>query len=188
MKNQLTVDLKTHILSGAHFIQSPNYDERPTNVPVELIVIHGISLPPGRFGGEGVQQLFTNRLDQKEDPYYRKIEGLKVSSHLFINRWGQVTQFVPFDKRAWHAGLSSFAGREKCNDFSIGIELEGTDHQPYTASQYEALEQTLQALLKAYPTIDKHNIKGHNDIAPKRKTDPGKYFMWSAVERFVEKV
>jgi len=178
MKNQLTVDPKSHLIFPAKFIESPNADARPENGSIELVVIHGISLPPGEFGGKGVEQLFTNCLDAQAHPYYQQIHQLKVSAHLFIRRDGELIQFVPFDKRAWHAGQSNWCGKEKCNDFSIGIELEGTDDQPYGEVQYQVLEQVLAALLEAYPSIDANAIVGHSDIAPRRKTDPGPHFSW----------
>lgn len=176
------VDPQTHVLQGVRYVESENFDERPQEASIDLVVIHGISLPPGQFGGKGVEQLFTNQLNPAEDPYYETISHLKVSSHLFINRKGEITQFVPFNKRAWHAGVSRYQERDKCNDFSIGIELEGTDHTPYTASQYESLKQVIQALFKAYPSIAKDAVTGHEHIAPGRKTDPGPYFMWSAIK------
>ncbi len=177
----LKVDLETGLLKQANFVPSPNCDERPEGTEIDLIVVHGISLPPGQFGGQGVEQLFTNRLNPEEDPYYKTIEGLRVSAHLFINRKGEVIQFVPFHLRAWHAGVSRYQERDKCNDFSIGIELEGTDHTPYTASQYSALKKAVQAIMEAYPSIPKDAVTGHEHIAPGRKTDPGPYFMWAAI-------
>lgn len=181
METILQVDLATHRLRQVQYIPSPNCDERPDDEAISLVVVHGISLPPGQFGGQGVEQLFTNQLNPTEDPYYQTIAHLKVSAHLFINRRGQVTQFVPFDKRAWHAGASRYQQRDKCNDFSIGIELEGTDKTPYTASQYHALRNVIKALLQAYPSIPQAAVTGHEHIAPGRKTDPGPYFMWSAI-------
>lgn len=190
MKNQLSVDPASHLISDARFIKSPNCDARPDGEKgiISMVVIHGISLPPGQFKGQGVEQLFTNQLDVDEDFYYQKIKDLRVSAHLFIRRDGELIQFVPFHLKAWHAGLSEWKGREKCNDFSIGIELEGTDDQPYTHSQYVVLEQVLKALMQAYPTIGKTNIVGHHQIAPGRKTDPGQFFQWGAVDRFVENI
>lgn len=184
MKNPFSIHPNTHLLEQARFVASPNLDERPEGMPISLIVIHGISLPPRQFGGQGVEQLFTNQLDPSEDPYYEKIQALRVSSHVFIRRNGDCIQFVPFDKRAWHAGVSCFEGREACNDFSIGIELEGTDQTPYTASQYHSLLALIEQLLQAYPSIPPHNIRGHNEIAPGRKTDPGEYFMWQVLSAY----
>lgn len=183
-KNPLTLNPETHLLNGVEYIVSPNMDERPEKMPIELVVIHGISLPPGQFGTNAVEQLFTNQLDAKADPYFDKIKDFKVSAHLFIRRNGKIVQFVPFNKRAWHAGVSSFEGRKACNDFSIGIELEGTDKTPYTASQYQALLNVVELLFQHYPSIKPSHIKGHSDIAPNRKTDPGEYFMWQVFEPF----
>jgi len=165
-------------LSPARHLASPNCDERPENCPLELVVIHGISLPPGEFGGPWIDALFTNSLDPAAHPYFREIENLEVSAHLLIRRDGEVVQYVPFDRRAWHAGQSCFAGRERCNDFSIGIELEGSDDQPYEAVQYQVLAEVCKALLTAYPSLSPQQVVGHCDIAPGRKTDPGPYFEW----------
>lgn len=174
------------LLDQAKYIPSPNCDLRPDEKDLELIVVHGISLPPNQFGGPEVEQLFTNQLDPQQDPYFEMIKDLRVSAHLFIRRDGSIIQFVPFHKRAWHAGLSDYNGREKCNDFSIGIELEGTDHTLYTAIQYESLAQSIKAIWLAYPQIPRAAIAGHCEIAPLRKTDPGPYFFWSALHRMLE--
>ena len=163
-------------LDEARHVPSPNCDERPAGEPIPLLVIHNVSLPPGEFGGCGVEELFTNRLDRDEHPYYEGICDLKVSAHFFIRRDGELIQFVPCSMRAWHAGMSQWQGREKCNDFSIGIELEGTDDQPYTDAQYSRLAQLTEALKQTYPIAD---IVGHSDIAPGRKTDPGPHFDWT---------
>lgn len=163
------------LLLGARFIPSPNRDARPDNPAPSLIVIHNISLPPDEFGGPGVIELFTNRLDPAAHPYYATIADLKVSAHFFIRRDGEMIQFVPCTERAWHAGASTWCGRERCNDFSIGIELEGSDTTPFTDAQYVALNQLTRALRTAYPIQD---VAGHADIAPGRKTDPGPYFDW----------
>ncbi len=163
------------ILHGAHFIPSPNCDERPAGMEVELIVIHNISLPPGEFGGGGVIELFTNTLDEAAHPYYGALSGLRVSSHFFIRRTGVIVQFVPVVRRAWHAGVSNWRGREKCNDFSIGIELEGTDFSSFDEEQYETLGMLTRAILEKYPRCA---AAGHSDIAPGRKTDPGPFFDW----------
>ena len=157
-------------------IASPNCDERPEDVAVSLIVVHGISLPPGEFAGDGILRLFTNRLDPRAHPYYATIAGLRVSSHFLIRRDGRLLQFVPCGLRAWHAGESTWRGRSRCNDFSIGIELEGTDSLPYTDAQYRMLARLCRALRKRYPIAD---IVGHSDIAPGRKTDPGPAFDWT---------
>jgi AmpD protein len=168
----------THRLRGARWLASPNADARPDPADISLLVVHAISLPPGRFGGGFIDALFTNRLDPAAHPYFRKIRGLKVSSHLCIFRDGAVRQYVAFDRRAWHAGESSFEGRVRCNDFSIGVELEGTDERPFEARQYRRLAAVARALMRAYPAITPARIVGHSDIAPGRKTDPGPHFDW----------
>jgi AmpD protein len=165
-------------LAGARRIASPNCDARPEGEAIVLVVIHNISLPPGQFGGPGVEQLFSNRLDPEEHPYYADIQGLRVSSHFFIRRDGELVQFVPCGLRAWHAGASSWQGRERCNDFSIGVELEGTDDMAYTDAQYATLNRLLEVLRAAYPIA---GLAGHCDIAPGRKSDPGPCFDWSRV-------
>lgn len=167
-------------LEGARYVVSPNCDVRPEGEAIRLVVIHNISLPPGEFGGPGVEQLFTNRLDPDEHPYYRVIKDLRVSAHFFIRRDGELVQFVPCGLRAWHAGASTWQGRERCNDFSIGIELEGTDALPFTDRQYEVLNALLVVLRSAYPI---EGIAGHCDIAPGRKTDPGACFEWERVKQ-----
>ncbi|WP_100656571.1 1,6-anhydro-N-acetylmuramyl-L-alanine amidase AmpD [Alteromonas flava] len=161
---------------------SPFADERPAE-EVSLLVVHNISLPPGQFGSNDVVDLFTGHLQAERDPFFAEIAHLKVSAHLFIRRCGKLIQFVPFNKRAWHAGISSFQGRERCNDFSIGIELEGTDDIPYTEAQYGQLVQVTGVLRQHYPLITLGRIVGHNDIAPGRKTDPGTAFDWAYFRR-----
>ena len=156
-------------------MESPNCDARPEGETVSLLVIHNISLPPGQFGGPGVEQLFGNRLDPLEHPYYAGLHGLRVSAHFFIRRDGALIQLVPCGLRAWHAGVSSWRGRERCNDFSIGVELEGSDEIPFTDAQYATLDRLVTALRAAYPSMD---VAGHSDIAPGRKTDPGPHFDW----------
>lgn len=168
------------VVSYARQIASSNHDERPSGSLIELVVIHNISLPPGEFGGEGVIELFTNRLDPAAHPYYREIHQLKVSSHFFIRRDGELIQFVPCGKRAWHAGVSQWQGRERCNDFSIGIELEGDDQTSFEDAQYATLNALLAVLKQVYPIT---GITGHSDIAPGRKTDPGPCFDWHKVTR-----
>ena len=165
-------------LDGISHVHSPNFDARPVGVAIQLIVIHNISLPPGRYGGEHVARLFTNSLDHNADAFFAQIAGARVSAHLLIERSGTITQFVSFRHRAWHAGESTFNGRHGCNDFSIGIEVEGTDFEPFTDSQYRALNRIVAALLAAYP-IDA--LAGHSDIARGRKTDPGPYFDWHQI-------
>jgi AmpD protein len=173
------VDRARGVIFGARQVSSPNHDARPAGVAPSLIVIHGISLPPGRFGGPWIERLFTNSLPADRHPYFKSIAGLRVSAHLVIRRGGRVVQYVPFHRRAWHAGVSRYRGRARCNDFSIGIELEGTDRRPYTDAQYRVLASTLRALLAAYPTLCAERIAGHSDIAPGRKTDPGSAFDWA---------
>lgn len=173
------IDRDTHLLTDTLYIPSPNCDSRPEGMQCDLIVVHGISLPPGEFGGPGITQLFTNRLNPDEHPYYAGIAKAEVSSHLLIRRDGQVIQYVPFDRRAWHAGKSSWQGRERCNDFSIGIELEGTDDVPYTDAQYDVLAEVIARLQDQYPALRPEHITGHSDIAPGRKTDPGPSFDWA---------
>ncbi|MEQ8859561.1 MAG: 1,6-anhydro-N-acetylmuramyl-L-alanine amidase AmpD [Pseudomonadales bacterium] len=170
-----------HWLKPATRLESPNSDERPDPAAVELVVVHGISLPPGRFGGRYVRDLFLNRLDLRAHPAFASLDGVRVSAHLFLSRRGAVTQFVPFDRRAWHAGASSWRGRSGCNDFAIGIELEGTDERRYTTSQYRRLEQVLRVLLARYPRLSPDAIVGHCEIAPGRKSDPGPAFDWPRV-------
>lgn len=165
-------------LSSARRCLSPNQNHRPEGLLPSLLVIHNISLPPGEFGGEAVEAFFCNTLDSSGHPYYREIAGLQVSAHLLIKRTGELVQFVPFDQRAWHAGASQFDGLANCNDFSIGIELEGTDEVPFTQAQYDVLAQVTIELMARYPGIDSTRIVGHSTIAPGRKTDPGPHFNW----------
>ncbi len=165
---------------------SPNYNERPQDEQVSLLVIHNISLPPGQFGTGHVQLFFQNRLPVDAHPYYQGIVELSVSAHFLIERDGAVTQFVDCNRRAWHAGISSFAGREGCNDFSIGIELEGTDDLPYENAQYEALAELILALRQAYPALVAERICGHCDVAPERKTDPGPSFDWARLHALLD--
>jgi AmpD protein len=162
--------------AGAHAIASPNFGARPPGVPVELAVVHSISLPPGHFGGDAVERLFTNRLDWDAHPYYGTIRGLEVSAHFFVRRRGRIVQFVSCHERAWHAGRSCWRGRENCNDFSIGIELEGQQGGSFTAAQYGALARLLRAVAAQYPLVD---VAGHEHVAPGRKRDPGPGFDWS---------
>ncbi len=173
-------------LAGARRVPSPNCDPRPDADDISLLVIHGISLPPGRFGGPWIDALFTNALDAGAHPYFVGIAALRVSAHLCIRRDGRVTQYVPFALRAWHAGVSCFRERSCCNDFSIGIELEGTDARPYTARQYARLARITRALLARYPRLAPERIVGHSDIAPGRKTDPGPGFDWARFRAALE--
>lgn len=170
------------LIAGARCLRSPNCDERPVDCAVELIVIHNISLPPGEFGGPGIIELFSNRLDSAAHPYYAAVADLRVSAHLLIRRDAELIQFVPCNKRAWHAGVSSWCGRERCNDFSIGIELEGADHIPFEDIQYEKLVSVTRLLKARFPIAD---IVGHSDIAPGRKTDPGPHFDWARYRAMV---
>jgi AmpD protein len=170
----LTID-NAGLVAGTRYVPSPNWDERPAGIEIDLLVIHNISLPPGEFGGPGILELFTNTLDPAAHPYYRGIAGHRVSAHFLIRRDSEIIQFVPCIKRAWHAGVSNWRGRDRCNDFSIGIELEGTDDQPFAAAQYEQLAGLARALQAVYPVTE---IAGHSDIAPARKTDPGPCFDW----------
>lgn len=171
-------DLDDGMLNIARYASSSHCDDRPNDMPIDMIVIHNISLPPGQFGTGAVEKFFCDRLDFAEHPYYSSISHLKVSSHLLIDRQGVITQFVPFTKRAWHAGESSFQGRTRCNDFSIGIELEGSDDVAFEENQYKALVEVIRVLMKTYPMITRERIVGHSDIAPHRKTDPGPCFDW----------
>jgi len=173
------IDLATGLLMDVLYVPSPNVDDRPENTNIDLVVVHGISMPPGEFGGPYIEQLFTNQLAPNEHPFFAEIEGLRVSAHILIRRDGEVIQFVPFHRRAWHAGESCFQDRKRCNDFSIGIELEGTDTEPYTETQYAQLAELLECLMRNYPAITPEHITGHSDIAPVRKTDPGPAFEWA---------
>lgn len=173
----------THFFLKDHFRDfreqvSPNQNDRPENTTISLLVIHNISLPPGEFGGNDIDDLFLNRLDPQKHPYFRQIADLRVSAHVFIDRLGRLTQYVPFERRAWHAGESSFEGCSNCNHYSIGIELEGIDEVPYEEAQYECLTKLTNLLIRQYPAITRDRIVGHSDIAPGRKTDPGPAFDW----------
>ncbi len=167
-------------LQGAERCPSPNCNERPEGAAISLLVIHNISLPPGEFGGSSVREFFCNELDCDAHPYFDQLRDLRVSAHLLIERDGAIVQFIPFEQRAWHAGDSCFEGRDNCNDFSIGIELEGSDDAAYTEAQYASLVRVTQALMQAYPAITAERIAGHSEIAPGRKTDPGPAFDWSS--------
>ncbi len=175
----MKLDPERGLIQEAQFVSSPNYDERPEDTKISLMTIHGISLPPGEFGGPWVEDFFTNSLDENSHPYFKEIKPLKVSSHLFIRRDGSLFQFVPLQKRAWHAGESSYQGREKCNDYSIGVELEGDDDTPYEDIQYKVLSEVASLIISYYPAITPERIVGHCDIAPDRKTDPGPAFDWA---------
>lgn len=172
------MNIDQHWLTGISHIPSPNVDDRSDPDDISLLVIHCISLPPGEFGQDFISQLFCNQLNPDDHAYFKEIHELKVSAHLLIKRDGSCVQYVPFNKRAWHAGVSVYEGRERCNDFSIGIELEGTETVAYTQEQYGQLAQVVKALLKTYPKLSVARITGHSDIAPGRKTDPGPSFIW----------
>jgi len=182
----LQVDLDSGLMLGARQVASPNYDSRPPGVDADLIVVHGISLPPGDFGGPWIDRLFTNTLPPDAHPYFAAVGTLRVSSHLVISRDGALTQYVKFTERAWHAGRSSYDGREACNDFSVGVELEGTDTLPYESAQYTALAEVVAALCAAYPQLSPERMVGHSDIAPGRKTDPGPAFDWERARRLID--
>ena len=168
-----------HRVDQAEFILSPNFSDRPEGIKPTLLVIHNISLPPGEFGGPYIADFFQNKLDASKHPFFEEIANLQVSSHLLIGREGQLIQFVDLNKKAWHAGISEFEGQKECNDFSIGIELEGTDTEPYSDKQYLSLISLTNCLMESYSGISIERIVGHSDIAPSRKTDPGVSFDWS---------
>jgi AmpD protein len=174
----LQVDPETGQVSGARQHASPNADPRPAGCGPELIVVHGISLPPGEFGGPWIDDLFTNRLDPAAHPYFAGIAAQRVSAHLLVRRDGELVQYVPLTRRAWHAGESCYLGRERCNDFSVGIELEGSDDQAYAPEQYRVLARLVVAMRRALPSLATASVVGHSDIAPGRKTDPGPSFDW----------
>lgn len=175
----MIIGKRTGWIEGVRRVRSPNCDARPRGCAPELIVIHGISLPPAEFGGEWIDRLFTNTLPASAHAYFAEIAHLRVSAHTLIARDGALTQYVPFTRRAWHAGPSSYCGRGACNDFSIGIELEGTDEIPYDARQYAVLAELVQALRRTYASLRNAELVGHSDISPGRKTDPGPAFDWS---------
>lgn len=170
--------INNHLIADIKFLESPNFNTRPKGTSINLLVIHSISLPPKVYGNNHIENFFLNKLDYSLDPFYEQIKELKVSTHLLIKRDGEIIQFVPFNMRAWHAGESSFDGKDNCNDYSIGIELEGADDDDFEEIQYDKLCAVTIALQDEYKNITKENIKGHSDIAPGRKTDPGLYFKW----------
>lgn len=183
----MRIDTDTGWLSGVRRVESPNCDDRPPGSILELIVVHGISLPPGEFGGSSIDDLFSNQLVAADHPYFEKIVHLRVSSHTLISRTGEITQYVPFQMRAWHAGESCHRDRTQCNDFSVGIELEGTDESQYEPVQYERLAALVRELRRAYPSLKDADIVGHSNIAPGRKTDPGACFEWPLLYRALER-
>jgi AmpD protein len=177
-----------HYFNHARQVASANFNERPQGCDIDLLVLHSISLPPGHYGGSGVEALFTNSLNPAQHPYFAKIAELRVSAHLFVRRAGDLVQFVPFNKRAWHAGVSSYQGRDNCNDFSIGIELEGTDTDTFTLAQYDQLARVIVCLCATYPGLRFDRIVGHEHIAPGRKTDPGSGFDWQRLYTLLRKL
>ena len=179
------IDVESGMMRSARQVASPNYDARPPGVEADLIVVHGISLPPGEFGGPWIERLFMNTLPLELHPYFAEIGALRVSAHMLVARDGELTQFVKFTDRAWHAGQSVYDGREACNDFSIGVELEGADSTPYEAAQYDALAEIVAALCEAYPRLSPDRVVGHSDISPGRKTDPGPEFDWRRARRCI---
>ncbi|MCW8956548.1 MAG: 1,6-anhydro-N-acetylmuramyl-L-alanine amidase AmpD [Gammaproteobacteria bacterium] len=182
----MIIDKKIGIIEGVRFVCSPNFDERPMASQLELVVIHNISLPPGEFGGPYIDKLFTNQLNPNEHPYFQQINNLQVSCHALIRRDGEIVQYVPFHQRAWHAGVSNYCGRDCCNDFSIGIELEGSDELPFEEIQYQQLANLIRVLWRTYPEIPKDAITGHSEIAPGRKTDPGPAFDWKKLKQLLK--
>ena len=183
----MIVDPETGWLEGVRRVESPTSDERPPETTLDLIVVHGISLPPGRFGEGWIDRFFLNELPAAADPYFATIAEMKVSAHALVARDGILTQYVSFNRRAWHAGRSVYCGRSACNDFSVGIELEGTDDQPYMRPQYETLAAVVRALRRAYPSLRGAAIVGHSDIAPGRKSDPGAAFDWDVLHRLLRR-
>jgi AmpD protein len=179
MIDAMHIDRATGLAARTRQVLSPNFNDRPDGVVPELIVVHGISLPPGDYGGPWIDRMFVGGLPADAHPYFRDLAGRHLSAHALIRRDGEIVQYVPFHRRAWHAGHSEYRGRTACNDFSIGIELEGTDEAPYQAAQYESLVKLIRALLETYPTLSREHIVGHSDIAPGRKTDPGPHFDWA---------
>lgn len=175
------IDAATGLLRGVRQVLSPHRDARPAGQPPELVVVHGISLPPGGYGGPWIDRLFCGDLPADAHPYFAGITALRVSAHALVRRDGGVVQYVPFHARAWHAGVSSWRGRAACNDYSVGIELEGTDEEPYEAAQYAALRGLLRALFATYPALAQGGVVGHSDIAPGRKSDPGPHFEWERI-------
>jgi AmpD protein len=172
------INIKDNLIEGVTFHSSPNFDSRPKDTDISLIVIHSISLPPGKYGGNEIKDFFLNELDTSNHEYFESIKNLKVSSHILIKRTGETLQFVPFNKRAWHAGISSYLGKENCNDYSIGIELEGTDDSEFTDEQYNSLKNLTSSLIRSYPNLSEDRLVGHSDIASGRKSDPGIFFDW----------
>ena len=185
MQHTATFQVIEGQLIGARQIASPNYNARPAHSEIELLVVHNISLPPSQFGGGYIEQFFQNKLDWSLHPYFQTIQGMQVSTHLLILRSGEVLQFVNFNQRAWHSGRSTYLGKKECNDYSIGIELEGSDDLPFQEIQYQVLAHVVTVLQAAYPKLLQH-VAGHSDIARGRKTDPGPYFDWLKIRRLIQ--
>ena len=185
MQHAATFQVIEGQLIGARQIASPNYNARPAHSEIELLVVHNISLPPSQFGGGYIEQFFQNKLDWSLHPYFQTIQGMQVSTHLLILRSGEVLQFVNFNQRAWHSGRSTYLGKKECNDYSIGIELEGSDDLPFQEIQYQVLAHVVTALQATYPKLLQH-VAGHSDIARGRKTDPGPYFDWLKIRRLIQ--
>ena len=177
----MKINTSTGLLDNCTQCPSPNKDPRPKGSSIDLVVVHSISLPPGKYGGDAIEHFFQNQLDKNQHPYFEEIHALKVSSHVLIKRSGEIVQFVPFHERAWHAGQSNYQGRDRCNDFSIGIELEGTDSDDFEEIQYQQLAQLISVLQAGYPAVSDH-ITGHSDISPGRKKDPGTGFDWDKLK------
>ena len=185
MHSALRIDPVSGLIIGVRQVLSPHFDQRPAGVSPTLIVIHGISLPAGEFGGPWIDRLFTGNLPPDAHASFAEVAALRVSAHVVIRRDGAVTQYVPIDARAWHAGKSTYQGREACNDFSVGIELEGADHVPYAEPQYQSLSRLISALCEVYPTLSRSRVVGHSDIAPGRKSDPGPAFDWARLRKLL---
>ena len=185
MQHAATFQVIEGQLIGARHIASPKYNARPAHSEIELLVVHNISLPPSQFGGGYIEQFFQNKLDWSLHPYFQTIQGMQVSTHLLILRSGEVLQFVNFNQRAWHSGRSTYLGKKECNDYSIGIELEGSDDLPFQEIQYQVLAHVVTVLQATYPKLLQH-VAGHSDIARGRKTDPGPYFDWLKIRRLIQ--
>lgn len=182
----MQINTASGLVSEARHCLSPNYDARPDPEDITGIIIHSISLPPGEYGGPWIEDFFLNQLDPTAHPYFEEIQTLEVSAHLLIRREGELVQFVPFHRRAWHAGASQWAGRDRCNDFTIGIELEGDEFSPFTVAQYQQLASVIIAIMAAYPKITAEDITGHEHVAPGRKTDPGPHFDWALLKQLLQ--
>ena len=178
----LKININSHLIEGIVHLPSDNYDLRPNDTDIDTVIIHCISLPEGSYGNDNVSDLFTNKLDAAKNKLFSSLEGLRVSSHVFIKRNGEIIQFVPFNMRAWHAGVSKYKNRENCNDFSIGIELEGTSNSVFEDEQYDKLKEIIKLMKTCYPKIVEENIIGHNEVAPGRKEDPGVFFDWDRIK------